>query len=48
MIQKDKYNDIFPEMDQSLAKITGQKSPNTDMKSKRLFWQRMALNTTIE
>jgi hypothetical protein len=48
MIQKDKYNDIFPEMDQSLSKITGQKSPSTDMKSKRLFWQRMALNTTIE
>lgn len=48
MIQKDKYNDIFNEMDQSLAKITGQKSPDSDMKAKRVFWQRMALNTTIE
>lgn len=48
MIQKDKYNDIFNEMDQALAKITGQKSPGTDSKAKRIFWQRMALNTTIE
>lgn len=47
MIQKDKYNDIFTEMDQSLTKITGQKSPDTDGKAKRIFWQRMALNTTI-
>lgn len=48
MIQKDKYNDIFNEMDVALTRITGQKSPNADMKSKRVFWQRMALNTTIE
>lgn len=48
MIQKDKYNDIFAEMDQSLMKITGQKSPTSDAKTKRIFWQRMALNTTIE
>ncbi len=48
MIQKDKYNDIFPEMDQSLNKITGQNSPNGDIKAKRIFWQRMALNSTIE
>lgn len=48
MIQKDRYNDIFNEMDQSLTKITGQKSPASDMKTKRIFWQRMALNTTIE
>ena len=47
MIQKERYNDIFPEMDASLAKITGQKSPNGDMSKKRIFWQRMALNTTI-
>ncbi|MGZ3786972.1 MAG: HEAT repeat domain-containing protein [Bacteriovorax sp.] len=48
MIQKDRYNDIFNEMDQSLSKITGQKSPDSDIKTKRVFWQRMALNTTIE
>lgn len=48
MIQKDKYNDIFPEVDQALTMITGKKSPDTDSKAKRVFWQRMALNTTIE
>ncbi len=48
MIQKDRYNDIFNEMDLSLTKITGQKSPGSDLKTKRLFWQRMALDTTIQ
>lgn len=47
MIQKDRYNDIFPEMDSTLAKITGAASPAGDIKSKRIYWQRMALNTTI-
>ncbi|MBY0414045.1 MAG: HEAT repeat domain-containing protein [Bdellovibrionales bacterium] len=47
MIQKDRYNDIFVEIDKSLTKITGQNSPNGDMKKKRIFWQRMALNSTI-
>lgn len=48
MIQKDKYNDIFNEMDLALSKITGEKSPGTDNKAKRVFWQRMALNSTIQ
>lgn len=47
MIQKDRYDDIFNEMDQSLSKIVGQKSPDGDYKVKKIFWQRMALNTTI-
>lgn len=47
MIQKDRYNDIFPEIDRSLSKITGLTSP-ADNKAKRIYWQRMALNTTIE
>ena len=47
MIQKDRYNDIFPEMDASLMKITGLTSP-ADTAKKRIFWQRMALNTTIQ
>lgn len=47
MIQKDRYNDIFPEMDQSLMKITGLTSPK-EMQKKRIFWQRMALDTTIQ
>lgn len=48
MIQKDKYNDIFNEMDLALSKITGKKSPGNDHKAKRIFWQRLALNSTIE
>ena len=48
MIKKDKYNDIFPEMDAALSKITGKKSPESDLKSKRLFWQREGLNAVIE
>ncbi|MBC7714818.1 MAG: HEAT repeat domain-containing protein [Rhizobacter sp.] len=47
MIQKDRYNDIFPEMDASLMKITGLTSPK-DTAKKRIFWQRMALDTTIQ
>ena len=47
MIQKDRYNDIFNEMDLSLTKITGLNSPKGDKGKKRIFWQRMALNTTI-
>ena len=47
MIQKDKYNDIFNEMDTSLSKITGLTSPKGDVAKKRFFWKRMALDTTI-
>lgn len=47
MIQKEKYNDIFPEMDLALSQISGHKSPNADMKAKRLFWARKALDVTI-
>lgn len=48
MIQKDKYNDIFNEMDIALSKITGKKSPDGSIKTKRVFWQREGLNSTIE
>lgn len=47
MIQKDKYNDIFSEMDVALVKITGHQSPSADIKTKRLFWNRKALDVTI-
>jgi HEAT repeats len=47
MIQKDRYIDIFPEMDQSLMKITGLNSPEGDKAKKRIFWQRMAMSTAI-
>lgn len=43
MIQKLKYNDIFDEMDYSLKKIIGKKSPEGSRKLKRFFWQRIAL-----
>lgn len=48
MVQKDKYNDIFPEMDYALSKITGSNSPEGDMKKKRMYWKRSALDATIE
>ncbi len=47
MIQKDKYVDIFNEMDLALANITGNKSPSSDIKMKRIFWQRAKLDTAI-
>ena len=47
MIQKDRYNDIFNEMDLSLSKITGLTSPKCNNGKKRIFWQRMALSSTI-
>lgn len=46
MIQKDRYKDIFPEIDKSLSLITGQASPQ-DVGKKKIFWQRMRLDTTI-
>lgn len=46
MIQKERYNDIFSEIDRSLMKITGLTSPDGDKSKKRIFWQRMALSTS--
>jgi hypothetical protein len=48
MIAKNKYNDIFPEMDLALSKITGLKSPDADIKVKRNFWQRNSMDKFIE
>ncbi len=47
MIQKEKYNDIFNEMDVALSEITGFKSPAGDIKAKRFFWSRKSLDVTI-
>ena len=48
MIQKERYVDIFPEMDLALSNITGKKSPeNADVKIKRMFWQRASLDRTF-
>lgn len=46
MVQKEKYKDIFEEVDYALSKITAQNSPKGDMKVKKIFWQRMALKDT--
>jgi hypothetical protein len=47
MIQKDRYKDIFNEMDATLGKLYGLRSPDGDMKSKRLYWQRMTVSSTV-
>jgi len=44
MIQKKKYEDIFNEMDYSLARILGKKSPKGSMKKKRMFWSKVGLS----
>ncbi|MCF8058738.1 MAG: HEAT repeat domain-containing protein [Bacteriovoracaceae bacterium] len=47
MAQKDKYEDVFSEIDYSLSKITGKKSPD-DTNLKKRFWKKMAIsNQTI-
>lgn len=45
MVQKEKYNDIFNEIDLSLEKITGQDSPKGDKKVKRHYWSRYGVGT---
>jgi hypothetical protein len=48
MVQKERYNDIFPEMEIALSHITGKKSPaNSDIKMKRLFWKKLSLDQNI-
>jgi hypothetical protein len=43
LIQKPKYQDLIEELDYSLEKITGQKSPDST-EQRRLFWSKLALN----
>ena len=43
MTQKNKYNDIFKEIDLSLIKITGKKSPAGSMKIKKRYWSKIAI-----
>lgn len=45
MVQKEKYNDIFNEIDLSLEKITGQDSPKGDKKVKRHYWARYGVGS---
>lgn len=39
LIQKEKYQDVFSELDFALSKITGKKSPKGDINAKRKFWK---------
>lgn len=43
MVQKDKYDDIFSEIDYSLSQITGKKSPDSK-KLKKRFWNKIAIS----
>ncbi len=40
MVQMKKYQDLFDELDESLEKITGKKSPSGTLTVKRHFWKR--------
>lgn len=44
MIQKEKYQDIFEEMDYALGKITGKKSPESSTELKKRFWKQIAVS----
>ncbi|MBL7664939.1 MAG: HEAT repeat domain-containing protein [Bacteriovoracaceae bacterium] len=44
MIQNKKYQDIHNEIDYSLSKIHGKKSPVGNLSKKQHFWSRIALN----
>jgi hypothetical protein len=43
MSQKEKYKDIFPEIDYALEKITGKNSPD-DTKMKKRFWKKVGIS----
>jgi hypothetical protein len=45
MSQKNKYDDIFSEIDSSLAKITGKKSPAGSMKIKKRYWSKVLISS---
>jgi hypothetical protein len=47
MVQKKKYEDIFSEMDYSLAQILGKKSPDGGKAIKRRYWKKIALKNTL-
>ncbi len=44
MIQNDRYNDIFEEIDYALNRIVDKKSPEGTKEVKRRFWERTALS----
>ena len=44
LIQKPKYQDLMDDIDYSLEKLTGEKSPNT-VDGRRKFWSKLAMDT---
>lgn len=46
LIQKPKYQDLIEDLDYSLEKITGEKSPNSSVDARRKFWSKMATTET--
>lgn len=44
LIQKPKYQDLIEDLDYSLEKITGERSPN-DVEQRRKFWSKIAHST---
>ena len=46
MAANKKYEDIFPEIDYALEKITGRASPKGDAKIKRVFWSKASISET--
>lgn len=46
LIQKPKYQDLIEDLDYSLEKITGEKSPNS-VEQRRKFWSKIAANDGV-
>ena len=43
MIQKEKYTDIFTDIEYSLKRITGKIPPKGNRTVKKIYWQRLAM-----
>jgi HEAT repeat protein len=44
MIQKEKYADIYTDLEYSLTKIIGKTPPKGNDKSRKVFWERLAIS----
>ena len=47
MIQKKKYKELFNDIEYSLEKMTGKKSPKGNLSAKRHFWKRQAVKNEV-
>ena len=43
MVQKDRYNNVFSEIEYALGEITGKKIPKGGLAAKRRYWKKVAL-----